>query len=361
MQRNDFDQQGVTGRVPTLRRLVWPSWASRKQTIARQLWFIVIAASVAVLAALIWPDDLRQTNRAYVAVSWLLFMFRTFAFHGGLALLIVVGIALMLRRRKLAATAGLVAAMMVSGELRTMWPTASAGTPTDRSTLRVMSANLLVGNNAMEGIVAEIRASQADVVMLQEYSRAWHTAMQSGVGRLYPHVAYRTREDSFGIAIYSKHPFIDEPEIMLPLGSHDIPQVRAVVHFDGRNIALYNIHLLPPFGFDYVIETRKQFADLAGLLAEERLPVILAGDFNFTSACTQTGLLADLGFRDSHAWAGSGRGTTWPNHPTLWFFPSLMLDHIYLSRELCALSHGVGVGEQSDHRPITAEIAISAK
>jgi len=134
--------------------------------------------------------------------------------------------------------------------------------------------------------------------------------------------------------------------------------MRAVIELAGRRVAVYNIHLLPPWGLEYTTENRLQFADLLDKLAGERLPVILAGDFNFTETSPNAASLRGIGLRDAHDLGGWGRGTTWPVNSFFRWIPSLRLDHIYLSDELTCSRCRTGVGTGSDHRPVVAEIGF---
>ncbi len=357
-----MDRQSTEESVPPddgqsrWRRFLRPSWEHRVQALRRQCWAVIVATCLLLLLVWCWPDDFDRTHRAYVAISWVLFLVRTFMFHGGLVLIAIAAAWAMARQWRIVAASFVAGMLMCAQEIGVMWP---AGRPTpiaEANSLSVMSVNLLATNHNVDDIIGEIRSTDPDVLLLQEYADHWHDAMQTGIADRYPHVAYRCREDSFGVAVYSKIPFVATPDLSVPLGKADVPQVRAVIRLGNRDIALYNIHLLPPWGLDYTTETRRQFADLIGLLAREPLPVVMAGDFNFTHSCTQADRLADLGFRDTHAHAGRGRGTTWPNLPELWAFPSLMLDHIYLSNGLCATEHAVGKADGSDHRSITGHV-----
>ncbi len=101
-------------------------------------------------------------------------------------------------------------------------------------------------------------------------------------------------------------------------------------------------------------------ADLRDRLADEPLPVILSGDFNFTDRSPNADLLHHLGLVDSHALAGFGRGSTWPVHSFFRYVPGIRLDHIYLSRSLNCSQSRTGTGLGSDHRPIVARISAAS-
>ncbi|MCK4341767.1 MAG: endonuclease/exonuclease/phosphatase family protein [Phycisphaerae bacterium] len=341
-----------------LLRLLAPTWAERKRMFPAQAWVVVIASYIVILFAYIFPHDFRNASAAYVWTAWTAFMIRTFLFHLGLLLTLIVIVAAVARRRRLLG-AGLPLVVFTVGPA--MWsylpqePPPAAG-----ETLTVMTVNLLQPNMRHDAIIAEIQAADPDIVFLQEYSSHWLHAFTVALGNDFPHRHHADREDCFGLAIYSRQPFVGEVDDELPLGDLGLPQARAVLQIDGRNVAFYNIHLMPPKNRAYTAEQRRAFADLLECLRREELPIILCGDFNFTSASPFADELERLGLIDVHRHSGSDRGTTWPNKTILSVLPGLRLDHIFISRELTSTASRTGVGEGSDHRPVVAEIGYYA-
>jgi vancomycin resistance protein VanJ len=225
-------------------------------------------------------------------------------------------------------------------------------------TITVMSVNLLHANTTTDPIVAEVIAARPDVLALEEYTPRWHRAFQEALADEHPYVCYVCRRDSFGQAIYARQPFVGPVDLTLPIGTVGVPQTRAVIRLAGREVALYNVHLIPPRRHDWAIEQRWEFADLIEQLERERLPVILCGDFNFTNASVFADELDRLGLSDAHRISGWGRGTTWPVLGFFRFLPGLRLDHVFLSRELTSTSSRTGIGRGSDHRPVVVEVGF---
>ena len=81
-----------------------------------------------------------------------------------------------------------------------------------------MSVNLLMVNKDTGPLTEEIRASGADIVLLQEYTEHWHAALRAALAEDYPYECHVCRDDSFGAAVYSNRPFLGEPELDVPLG-----------------------------------------------------------------------------------------------------------------------------------------------
>jgi endonuclease/exonuclease/phosphatase (EEP) superfamily protein YafD len=207
-------------------------------------------------------------------------------------------------------------------------------------------------------IIAEVMAARPDVLLLQEYTAEWHEAMiAAGVANDLPFSSFVTRDDSFGVAVYSRFPFVGEVDNRFPLGRAGVEQTRAVVRVGGRDVAVYNVHLLPPRRLDYVIDGRLQFASLLEALAAEKLPFVLTGDLNLTGDAPQHSDLLRVGARDAHDAAGRGRGATWPVNSFLRYVPGLRMDHVYTGNGLDAVAYE---GRGSDHRPVIAAVAWDA-
>lgn len=310
-----------------------------------------------LLFAYTWPQDLHHTTHAYVLAATAAFLLRTFVFQLGLgASLAAVASALLRRWSLLVATVPLVVFAAGPGLASHLprRPLAVAG-----ETLTVMSVNLLASNRLTEPVVAEVAAVAPDVLLLQEYTPSWHAAFQKALADHYPYVHYVTREDSFGLALYSRRPFAGPVELDIPLGSAGTPQARAVLRLSGREVVFYNVHLMPPSRFAWLTEHRREFADLLARLEQERRPVVLGGDFNFTNESFFADRLERLGLVDVQRISGRGRGATWPRRGPLRWLPGIRLDHLFISRELTAAAW-TGEGRGSDHRPVVATIGLAA-
>ena len=320
--------------------------------------WVVVFTSYALLAfAYLWPQAYRNDAPGYVLASWAALLVRTLQFHLGLLLLVIALAGAFTRGRRLflaAVPPVLFTLAPAFVQYLPKEPRAAAAGPT----LRVMSVNLLMVNEQKGDLIAEIRAADPDVILIQEYTPEWRRALRGSLGERYPHAAGVPQDDSFGIAVYSKLPFVGEVDEGLKLGRGVTPQMRAVVNFAGRDVALYNIHLLPLRGPDYVSEHRLQMASLLDVLADEKAPYVLAGDFNFPETCPQHRDLLRIGARESHALAGRGRGATWPVNSFFRYLPGLRIDHVYVGGGLAVTRHETGIGRGSDHRPVVVDLSL---
>lgn len=330
--------------------------------ITRAISLACNAAALGALAVLafgwLWPVDLESTGEARLILDSAAFFIRTLALQIAIGLVPVAILVAVLRRWR--------AAIVVAAlSLGAAWPTVRTWLPETQprvgeASLRVLSVNLLAWNATPELLANAIAKSPADVILLQEYSYDWHRRLGPKLGGQFPNVAAEPREGCFGTAIYSRRPFTQPVDSGLPIGETGNSQQRAVVQFGGREVALYNIHLLPPLGRSYIRPGRREAVDLAKLLASEPLPAAVAGDFNFTNSCAQADRLFSLGFRDSLDEGARGPQWSWPAIGAASGFPGIRLDHVYINRELRCTSAEVLESGGSDHRPVLAELRWAA-
>jgi len=330
-----------------------------------EAWAVVIGAYALLALAYAWPQDYRNDSPGFVTVAWAAFLVRVLQFHLGLLLAVIALVAAFGRGRRLFIAASPLVLFLLGPPLWSYLnsPTGAARSPAGGQTpvLRVMSANLLMVNHDTQGIIDEILAARPDVLLLQEYTDAWHAAVTPALSGQYPFSSVVTQDDSFGVAVYSRTPFVGgDVDNRLPLGRSLVPQTRAVVRFAGRDVTVYNIHLLPPRNLGYATEGRLQFADLLQTLSGEKLPYVVAGDWNFTGDVPQHRDLRRIGARDAHDLAGTGRGATWPVNSFFRYLPGLRFDHVYVGPGLTAVRSEVGVGRGSDHRPVIADVTVDA-
>jgi len=344
--------------TPRLKSFLFPSWEQRKRLLVSEARVLLIASYAALLFAYLFPQNNRNASPAYTLFAWAAILTRTLQFHLGLLVLVVAAALAYARRRYLFLSTLPLLLFTLAPAALSYRPKQRPAVPAGSPTLKVMTANLLMVNHDTAGIINEIQQFSPDVLLLQEYTDHWHRALQQSIGPAYPHITYVPQDDSFGTAIYSKLPFTTPPDKRLHMGREPLPQMRTTIQFAGREVALYNIHLLPPRRLDYTIEHRQQLADLCDLLRGEQLPIILAGDFNFTETTPQAREVARLGLRDAHDLAGFGRSTTWPVNSFFRYLPALRFDHLYLSPGLTATTCETGIGQGSDHRPVLATVSF---
>jgi len=331
---------------------------STRLLIQRRSWLLVGLIGVMVVFSQIWPEDFRHSSATDHLLSWIAFMVGTFRFHLGLLIVPVVLLAMALRLWRLSAVSCALVLITVGMEVG---PSFAATQPAvSGETATIMSVNLLFNNLHEEDVIRALISQGADVVVLQEYGPRWHDVIHEAISERYPYMQRLERPDAFGAAVYSRTPLLEQSSFKIELGTWSPSQMRVLLNISGRPIALYNLHLVPPKLGKYFAESQSQFADLLNQVSKEQLPVILAGDFNFSTGSAAARALARHGFKEVHQLSGIGRGTTWPAKPPLGWLPGIRIDHMFLRDGLIAVTSTTGPACGSDHRPIITEIGFAA-
>lgn len=261
------------------------------------------------------------------------------------------------RRRKPAATAALAATAL--GLL--VWPRLIPRRQPAASgpVLRVLSANMFVGEGDAEVIVALVRQAGADVLCLQEFTADAMTRLkQAGLEELLPHTQHELRGSkptSAGSGIYARFPLSEGGPAMRP---SRMAQPTALVELPDGNVAeLICVHPCPP-GVRRWGPTRWR-AELGALPPPGELPRVLAGDFNATLDHAPFRGVLRLGYADAAQQTGKALLPTWgmPGRRT----PLLSLDHVLVSRDCAVRAFSVHAVPRSDHRAVYAEIQLPGR
>ena len=329
---------------------------SPRGSAARKLFVRIAVVAGWILVALLGAVALLRVAAHDVAHP--LILLNEFTMYLYLPAYGVLVAALLLRRRALAAGA----ALLVAAHLVWISPGALRAAPLSAEALaapplRLVSANLLMSNPDTDGIVGEILVEDPDVLVVQELSAHWQTALESSeIGRRLPYHVAEARETPFGVGIYSRYP-LEDAEVWYAWGA---PVARATVRVGGRPVRLYDVHPLPPLHAEWVTNWSEALEAVRGEVEKERKrdpegALVVAGDFNMTRHARWFGRFTDLGLRDAHEDRGRGLATTWPNGTLR--VPAIRLDHVLISPHVACLSVREGQGRGSDHRPILVELA----
>ena len=255
------------------------------------------------------------------------------------------------RRMWRAAAVGIVLIICTTFRISPLWLDSGSRSDTTAN-LRLMSANVLVGNREYDRVLQLVRMEKPDVVVFQEVSPEWATEL-SQLSDEYPFAKTVPRKDAFGMSVYSRHP-MKRLEVRLV---DQVPWLELEIEVEGQTTRILGAHTLPPVfhkywsvrnrQLDYVVRT-------ANRAAEDGVPLVVMGDLNCTpwsphlrDTISRSGLTsARLGF---------GLKTSWPvAKPALW----IPIDHILMSPEVRVREFRALEDVGSDHRPIIADVHI---
>lgn len=298
----------------------------------RELWATTALLTLALLGAFA-PD------------AYLPMLFRAFIVPMAWGLLALAVMCALWRRWWLAQGALLGAAMLL---VQVPHATATSTVRTAGPALRLFHMNVLQPNTAFAEVLAVARASDADVISVQEVDPRWATALRRGLAATHPYAILEPRSNCYGIALFSKRPF--ESAALLEVNGS--PFIEAGLVLEGRPVRLLAVHATSPISHGHFRRRNAQLNSLAEHLAPHDSTTILVGDLNtvpwdaaFGRFCGRTGLRSTTGAFQR----------TWPALGPLAAIP---LDHVLVSPEVgCAALHTVHI-PGSDHRGLLAELTL---
>lgn len=342
------ESSDATGRVqPPLRRAV------RRAALC-----VVLLGYVGFGFVILYrPDPSNGMRGAESLLAWASLMGTTFLPHAGVALAVGMVVCVLVRAR-LAAVVGVPLLVLSAGP----WLVSYTGGDDARSggdTVLVLSANLLGTSRSDVELLAQIDAHSPDVIVLQEVRAESYARLVAALGDRYV-AAAEPREHLFGVATFTRLPFSRASEVVLPLAGADLPQLVSWVDWSGRELCVWNVHLLPPVGLDEVGSQARMSWEMGSRLDEavgSGALVVVAGDFNSPWRAQPLDVLRDRGFAEAHREAGRGPGATWPARGGLSLPPGIRIDHAAVSPGLVCVEAWVGDPTGSDHRPVFARLA----
>lgn len=332
----------------------------------RVIWALAIAGiglgyAALAFARLYRPEPADGFGRGEAALTWLSLMGTTFLPHAGMGLALGLGLLLVLRRWRTAAAGVPLLAMSLGPWLvAAVLPRGGGGAPDPGAridgTLLVLSVNLLSTSDADAAVLEQVDRHRPDVILVQEITPATYERMRATLAEDYPHAVGAPREDHFGQAVFSRVAFT-RPALLYPRrAGWDVPQIMAFVDLGGREVCLWNVHLLPPVSFEGVMWQAARGAEMAGVAAETGVPTLVCGDFNSPWTGQPLDSLRRGGYTEAHRAAGRGPGNTWPRRSVLRFAPGVRIDHVAVPPEMRCVEAWTGEDTGSDHRPVFARV-----
>jgi endonuclease/exonuclease/phosphatase (EEP) superfamily protein YafD len=268
-----------------------------------------------------------------------------------LVVLVVAGLlGLMVRRPRLAAVAAALAAVNVAILGIPMTPRVTAASSGVSGTLRLLAANVEVGNTdfaAVERLVVQTRPDLFGVTELTPVM-ARHLAEELP--------AYRTRVlasrgDAYGIGVYSRRPLMSAKVVHYPPDGP--PTVVVRVRVAGKGVSIVVTHVRTPFAGS--IHVRQLEALAAAARSQLGKRVVICGDFNTPPwSGPLREFAADARVHDlygSRAWAAY----SWPT----WGYPlRIPIDNCFVNNPVAVTGYHDGPNVGSDHRPLVVDIGV---
>jgi endonuclease/exonuclease/phosphatase family metal-dependent hydrolase len=224
--------------------------------------------------------------------------------------------------------------------------------------LRVLGANLHVGDADVEALAEIVRDEGIAVVALSELSRGTEKAIaDTDLGDLLPHTETDPRSGSNGTGILSRYPLT-----RLPApgdAGNDLPTVIVSAELPGGETAeIYAIHPTPPLSPSSSAQLRR-YLEAIPAAPVEGPPRLLLGDFNATLDNDALGDLVGRGYVDAADAEGEGLSPTWPQEG-FWSgrSPPVTIDHAIVDERVDVLEYETFELPGSDHRAVLAGLRL---
>lgn len=246
------------------------------------------------------------------------------------------------------------------------------------SRLRVMTYNIERGSTSVPHLLRLIEQEHPDLFLSQDTSGSFTDALRK---------AYPTWniERTGELLVATPLPLRAVENVALPL-QKTMPwkvcsYTRCLVRVGDTDVAVFNLHLVTPryalmkarrdkyailrgkrsLGVEELIDNAQtrvaQAEEVAKRIAQEKGPVVVAGDFNAPLASLACQKMQAQGLRDAFALAGRGYGYTF-GHTQRFDEPFLRIDHIFASSQFVAYECSVSPVKLSDHLPVIVELVL---
>jgi len=298
---------------------------------------------------------LLSTLAVFGARHWMFDLIGAFRVQYVVLLLPALLVAAWLRRGGLAALFALVIALHGATIAGSLWSVAGTSPVVDAdatpATLRLVSANLLASNTGHAATSAMLQASEADLLVLLEYTPEWQEVL-APLADEWPHRVERPQQSPFGIALWSRLPLDEVRGIAFDL--EGFPSVEASVAVGETRLHVVATHPVPPMSARLTARRDAHLDALGAHLARIEGPRVVAGDFNVTPWSASFARLVEKGGLVD-ARRGIGLRTTWPT-----YFPpaSIPIDHVLVGGGVRVLGLDSIAGTGSDHRALVADLHV---
>jgi endonuclease/exonuclease/phosphatase (EEP) superfamily protein YafD len=246
-------------------------------------------------------------------------------------------------------------------QVAALWPDVgqfgAQNAPPGSVPLRMVSANMLLDNQDIEGFAADLRSLHPDLILVQEIT-PWNLTALKGTGLLddYPHQVLDPREGGHGSIILSRLPLRDGGARYFA----GWPMTEAQVITAAGPVHVINVHTVAPLASERIGLWADQLTELGRLRPPAGGHLIIAGDFNATRQHAPFRRILGPELRDAYVQAGHGLGNTWPSDRAV--IPSLMrIDHILVSPDVLVADVRRARTRGSDHLALVADLALPAR
>ena len=226
---------------------------------------------------------------------------------------------------------------------------------TDKHSIRIMSANVLMSNSEYDKLIALVNTHQPDLLITLESDQTWQNELSS-LEQKYPYRVYCPKDNRYGMHLYSK--FKIKQQQVCELIESDIPSIHILFEdAGGVEVQGHFIHPAPPSPTEEDSSRPRdtELIILAKALKNRLRPCIVAGDLNDVAWSRSTRLFMRIsGLLDPR----KGRGFFNTFHAS-YFFMRWPLDHLFHSNEFSVKRIERLAKYGSDHFALLTELVYN--
>jgi endonuclease/exonuclease/phosphatase (EEP) superfamily protein YafD len=249
-----------------------------------------------------------------------------------------------------AAAAVLAAALALAPILPWYLPSGARAEQPGAAGVKLFFANVYFRNYQHKKLIRLIHDERPDVIGLVEVTSQWLRKLDA-LREDYPYRVAVPDEVFAGIAVFSRLPLSDAR--VLQLGDTHLPAIAATLATAQGPVALVVVHPSSPGTPEYFEQRNRQVRALAEYARAAARPLVVAGDLNMSMWNRHYRPLVEAGGLHN-AREGQGVDATWPAGWPL----GVPIDHILATDDVQLRNFRVLRAFGSDHRPITADVAI---
>jgi len=221
--------------------------------------------------------------------------------------------------------------------------------------LSLISVNVQQDNKAYDKLIDSVNKGKPDILLTLESNQAWEKAMKPLEDRFRYNLKIPL-ENKYGMHFYTDLDVVCLNKRFLI--SKDYPSIEAnLVTPEGTEFKFWGVHPPPPSPTEKPTAKQKdaELILLAKQLSDEKLPVLVAGDFNNVSWSKTSKLFSKVsGLKDARL--GKGVYGTFPSYAYILRFP---IDLVFNSLNIAILKISTLTSIKSDHLPLLVKFRIS--
>lgn len=222
------------------------------------------------------------------------------------------------------------------------------------SRLRLLVANVLIGNETAAPLLNMVRRIGPDVLLLVETDHWWDRQLEA-LHETFPHRVSEPQENGYGMHLFSRFPLID-PQIQYLIEDY-VPSIKTGLRLpSGASVILRGVHPKPP----PLQDTAQRDAELLIVAREVRdneTPAVVAGDLNDVAWSQTTRLFQKTsGLLDPRI----GRGL-YSTFSANWPVVRWPLDHVFFAPSFWLLEMAVQGDIGSDHFPFYVVLCLKSE